>query len=346
MNLRFVFSFMLFAGLLSCKKNESAAPAPSPKNAYSVGTVEGYLAKTGALTAAVTAAGNLVAAEETMLHPEAAGRVVQINLPEGKLVAKGVLLLKIFDADIKTQIDKLNTQLKQAQITEQRLGELLQVKGVSQQEYDLAALQVQTLKSEIELQKINLQKTELRAPYDGIIGLRKISPGAYVSPATEIASIRAASALKLDFAIPEKYSSLLHVGQAVQFTVEGHSETYKATIVATEQRIESDTRNLNVRALVQGGKTLLPGAFAEVSLILGDKHQALLIPNQAIIPQARNKQVILCKGGKAQFVTVKTGVRQANLIEITSGLSAGDTVVTTGVLFLRPDSPVKFSKVE
>lgn len=336
----------LFATLASCKKTEPATTAQPAKAAFTVTSIEGYIAKTGPLTAAVTASGSLVAAEETILHPEASGRVVTINLPEGKMVAKGVLLLKVFDADIKTQIEKLKTQLKQAEITEQRLAELLKVKGVSQQEYDLAALQVQTLKSEIELQQIYIRKTELRAPYNGIIGLRKISPGAYVTPATEIATIRAASALKLDFAVPEKYSNLLRVGQTVSFTVEGSPGNHTAKIVATEQRIEADTRNLNVRALVNGSKGLLPGAFADVNLILGDKKDALLIPNQAIIPQARNKQVIVSRGGKAQFVTVKTGVRQANMIEITEGLAAGDTVATTGVLFLRPDSAVKFSKVD
>jgi membrane fusion protein (multidrug efflux system) len=346
MKLCTILSIVLISTLFSCKKGESTATTQPAKSAYAITSIEGYITKSGPLTASVTASGSLVAAEETILHSEASGRVVSINLPEGKSVAKGTLLLKVFDADIKTQIEKLKTQLKQAEITEQRLAELLKVKGVSQQEYDLAALQVQTLKSEIELQQIYIQKTELRAPYDGIIGLRKISPGAYVTPASEIASIRAASALKLDFAVPEKYSNLLHTGQMVSFTVEGNPGNHSAKIIATEQRIEAETRNLNVRALVSNSKGLLPGAFAEVNLTLGDKQHALLIPNQAIIPQARNKQVIVCRNGKAQFVTVKTGVRQANMIEITEGISAGDTVATTGVLFLRPDAPLKFSKVE
>jgi membrane fusion protein (multidrug efflux system) len=341
---------ILLTGLFSCKKQEPAAnPAAAQpnKSAYTLTSVEGYVAKTAPLTESVTASGTILAAEETELHPEASGRVVAINLPEGKTVRKGELLLKIFDDDLKTQVSKLETQLKQAEITEQRLAELLKVKGVSQQEYDLAALQVQTLKSEIELQRINIRKTELRAPYDGMIGLRNISPGAYVTPATVAASIRSVGALKLDFAVPEKYSSLLKVGQVVTFKVEGNADAYTATVQATEQSIAADTRNLSVRALVKGAaKGLLPGTFAEVGLSLGNKLHALMVPNQAIIPQARSKQVIVSRGGKAQFVTVKTGVRQANMIEILDGISVGDTVATTGVLFLRPDSPVKFSKVD
>ncbi len=336
--------------LFSCGKTDKNSGAPGGgtmgKPALSVSSVEGFVAKPSVLTENVTASGNLVPAEETELHPEASGRVISLNLPEGRLVRKGELLLKIFDEDLKTQVRKLETQLKQAEITEQRLAELLKVKGVSQQEYDLAVLQAQTFRADIELLQVNLRKTELRAPYDGILGLRRISPGAYVTPATAITTLRSASALKLDFAVPEKYSQQLRIGQALEFTVEGNTVAHKATVQATEQRISEGSRDLQVRAVVADSRGLLPGAFAEVSLAVGNKAQALLIPNQAIIPQARDKKVILCKNGKAKFVVVKTGVRQAGMIEVTEGISQGDTICTTGMLFLRPDASVTFSKIE
>lgn len=337
--------------LFSCGKSEKSqpgagAPPGAPKTGLTVSSVEGFVAKPSVLTEQVTASGTLVPAEETELHPEASGRVVRLNLPEGKLVRKGDLLLKIYDEDLKTQLTKLETQLKQAQITEQRLAELLKVKGVSQQEYDLAALSVQTFKSDMELVRINIAKTELRAPYDGVIGLRRLSQGAYVTPATAVTTIRTASTLKLDFSIPEKYSHLIRIGQTLDFKVEGSPKTYIATVLATEQTIASESRNLVVRAAVRDSKGLLPGAFAEVNLSLGQNAKALLIPNQAIIPQARDKKVIVSKGGKAQFVVVKTGIRQAGMIEITEGIQPGDTVCTTGILFLRPDASVVFSKVD
>ncbi len=333
--------------LFSCGKPDTpSGSAPAKGAALSVTTVEGFVAKPSVLTERVTASGNLLPSEETELHPEASGRVVKLNLPEGRMVRKGELLLKIFDEDLKTQLRKLEAQLKQAEITEQRLADLLKVKGISQQEYDLAVLQTQTFRADIDLLRVNLNKTELRAPYDGILGLRRISPGAYVTPATAITSIRSASALKLDFAVPEKYSQQLRIGQALEFTVEGNSATHKATVQATEQRISEGSRDLQVRATVANSRGLLPGAFAEVSLALGSKSEALLIPNQAIIPQARDKKVIVCKGGKAKFVIVKTGVRQAGMIEIMEGIEAGDTVCTTGMLFLRPDASVTFSKID
>jgi len=321
------------------------APAAA-KTGLVVSAVEGFTVKPSVLTENVTTSGSILAAEETELHPESSGRVVRLNLPEGRSVRKGELLLKIFDEDLKSQMRKLETQIKQAEITEQRLADLLKVKGVSQQEYDLAVLQTQTLRSEVELTKINIDKTELRAPYDGVIGLRNISPGAYVTPATAVTVLRSATALKLDFSVPGKYSQLLRNGQTVTFKVEGSAADYTAVVQATEQSIQADSRNLRVRALVRNGKGLLPGSFAEVNLALGKKQEALLIPNQAVIPQARDKKVIVSKGGKAQFVTVKTGVRQAGMIEITEGLQMGDTICTTGILFLRPGSDVTFSKVD
>ena len=350
--MRLVYTILplMLLGVQACQKGEKKDGAPGAsapgKAQFAVSSVEGFVVKPTALTEKVSAGGTLLPAEETELHAEASGRVVQLNLPEGKKVAKGDLLLKLFDEDLKTQLRKLESQIKQAEITEQRLGELLKVKGVSQQEYDLAALQVLTLKSEIELVRINLAKTELRAPYDGVLGLRNISPGAYVTPATVVGVIRAVGFLKLDFSIPEKYSSLIKVGQTVNFTVEGKLSPYSAVVQATEQSISAETRNLQVRALVRAPKDLLPGTFAEVDLALGNKTSALMIPNQAVVPQARNKQVIVAKKGKVVFVTIKTGIRQAGLIEVLEGLESGDTIATTGILFLRPDTPIKFSKVE
>lgn len=342
----FTFFCTISLFFAACGKKDNA-PGGTPARAnYAIQAVEGFVVKTSSLTEIVTAGGTLLPSESTELRPEATGRVVKLNLPEGKAVRKNELLLKIFDADLQSQLRKLQTQLSQAEITEQRLGDLLKVKGVSQQEFDLAALQVQTLKSEMELVQINIRKTELRAPFDGVIGLRQISPGAYISPANVVATIRALTTLKLDFSVPEKYGSLLHAGQTVEFTLQGGAKTYKATVIATEQSINTDTRNLQVRALVKEyNRELLPGAFAEVKLALGSNARALMIPSQAIIPQARDKKVIVSKGGKATFVTVKTGIRQAERVEITEGIQAGDTVAVTGMLFLRPAMPMKFSKV-
>ena len=336
----------LFLFLFSCGKNDKSPAAAGTRSALTVSSVQGYVVKQSVLSEQISASGTIVPAEETELHPEYSGRVVTLNLPEGAAVKKGALLLKIYDEDLKTQLQKLETQLKQAQITEKRLSDLIAVKGVSQQEYDLAALAVQTIKSDMELLRINIAKTELRAPYDGVLGLRRISVGAYVSPATAITTIRSSGAMKLDFNIPEKYSHLIRKGQQIHFRQDGSEQDRTATVIATEQSIDPNSRNLLVRATVRDSKGLLPGNYVSFDLAIGRNQQALLIPSEAIIPQARDKQVIVSKGGKASFVTVKTGVRQAGMVEITDGIQVGDTVCTTGVLFLRPNAVINFSEVE
>lgn len=342
-----LLAFALFVASCSNSDNQTNGGGKPARVSYDLLSIEGFVVKPTTLSASVTAAGTLLPLEETELYPEASGRVVAINLPEGKAVGKGDLLVKIFDQDLQTQLRTLETRLKQAEITEQRLGDLLKVKGVSQQEYDLAALEVQLLKNEMDLVRINIGKTELRAPYAGTVGLRRISPGAYISPATPVATIRSSGMLKLDFSVPEKYSHLVHAGQKVSFTVEGDTRSYTATVQATEQSIAADTRNLQVRAAVQAppGSRLLPGGFADVNLNLGKQNQALLIPTQAIVPQARDKVVFVSRNGLATPVPVKTGVRQSGMVEITDGLAVGDTIAVTGILFLRPQAALQFSKI-
>jgi membrane fusion protein (multidrug efflux system) len=340
----------VLAGVFVSSCGMSEAPKEgklSVKDAYSVTTIEGFIVRPTPLTSGLTTSGTLLAEESTDLHPESSGRVVFVNLPEGKAVSRGTILLRLFDADIKTQISKLQSQLKQAEITEHRLEDLLKVKGVSQQEYDLASLQVQTLKSEILLQEINLERTVLRAPYDGKLGLRKISPGAYVTPSVAVSTIQSTGRMKLDFSVPEKYGMSVKVGQKISFNVEGSTITHQAVITATEPRISADNRSLLVRSTIVGSDDkLIPGSFATVKMQFDENPRALMIPNQALIPLARTKEVIVIKGGKASFIPVKTGTRQAALIEITEGLTVGDTIATTGVIFLKPGMPVSFSKVE
>lgn len=342
--------FFLFTGVWSvfiagCGDG-SAASAPGGKTAAAPLAIEGFVVKTSNVTGVIQASGTVVADNETVLYPETSGRVVQMSIPEGKAVSKGTLLMKIFDADLQAQLNKINAQIELAKETEQRLSQLLKVNGVARQEYDQAVLQINVLKADADLIRVQIGKTELRAPFDGVVGLRQLSEGAYVSAQTPVCTIRTTSNLKLDFSVPEKYGSQINSGMLVSFKIEGDTTSYSANVVATEQSVEVETRNLNVRAIVAGNnRKILPGAFAEVNVILGSKTDALMIPSQCIIPQARNKVVIVSRAGKATFVPIKTGIREEAMVEITSGLQVGDTIATTGILFLRPEVPLTFSKI-
>jgi membrane fusion protein (multidrug efflux system) len=309
--------------------------------------VDAYVVMPSLLIDEISVSGSLRPYEEVELKSEVAGRVVYMDLPEGKQVKKGTLLVKLFDDDLQAGLKKLQIQLEIQEKIHERQSELLKVNGISQNDYDLTGLQLNSLRADIEVQKVLIRKTEVLAPFDGIIGLRNISMGAEVTPSTLLAIIRSESKLKLDFSVPEKYSTSIGPGMKVNFTLSNDDKPYEATVFATEQGIDLATRNLKVRALVDNETDhLLPGAFTDVKLQLNRKVNALLIPTQAIIPSEQTKSVILARNGKAHFVEVKTGVRRASNIEITDGLQPGDTIITTGILFLKENSKLSYLTVK
>ncbi len=288
--------------------------------------------------------GSLLASEQTDLHTEISGRVTQLPIREGAQVKAGELLVKLYDADLQAQLKKLQVQLEIARKTEQRTKELLAAGGASQQDYDLASLQSSNIAADIDIIKSSISKTEIRAPFGGRIGLRNISPGAYITPATVIASIREVGHLKLDFDVPEKYSSIIKIGNEVSFSISGDAGNYLARVIATESDVNEQSRTLKVRALVQSvSDKLVPGSFANVKVSLASRPSALMIPTQALIPQARDKKVIVLKSGVANFVSVTTGFRSNKSIEITNGLHEQDTIITTGLLFVKPGAKVDIS---
>ena len=333
----------LTAGLLSCntKKNDTSSNLTN-----TISDIEGFVVKPSVIDQTISISGTIKSLEETVLMPEVAGRVVRINLQEGKFVKQGVVLIKLFDDDLQAQLHKAQAQLDLAEQVQIRQGELMRVNGISQLDYDQSVLQVHSIKADIEVIKVQIRKTEVHAPFDGVIGLRNISLGAEVTPSTSLATIRAVKQLKLDFSVPEKYSNQVQNGTKVQFTIQGSDDKYDATVMATEEGIDPVTRNLKVRALVSMNTTsLVPGTFANVELKLNENKNALMVPTQAIIPRERDKELIVARNGKARFIKVKTRIRQESMIEVTSGIDAGDTVVTTGILFIKPGVVLKFAKV-
>jgi len=311
--------------------------------------VDGFIVSPTYLSSDITVTGSLLAFNEVELRNEVAGRLVMVNLPEGKVVRKNTLLVKLYDADLQAALLKLKSQLDIQKKICQRQGQLLKVKGISQNDYDQTVLQINSLKADIAQEKALIRKTEVRAPFDGTIGLRQISVGAFVSASTLLATIRTNQNIKLDFYVPEKYSTIIKNGMKVTFTIAGSSTNYSASVIATEHNIENATRNLKVRAMVENinhSQVFVPGAFANVSLNLGSKSNALMIPSQAIIPEDENKSVIVARGGKAHFVNIKTGIRKSSMVEVTEGLVPGDTVITSGILFLKEDGILEYSSVK
>jgi membrane fusion protein (multidrug efflux system) len=205
-------------------------------------------------------------------------------------------------------------------------------------------LNVNNIKADIEITKANITKTEIRAPFSGRLGLKYISPGAFVTPLTVVTTISQINKLKLQFSVPEKYGSEIKNGQLVSFTVNGSAKTFAASVMATETAIGEDTRSLTVRALVSNSDpALIPGSFASVQMILGSNPNAIMIPNSAVLPQGRKKQVFLFKDSKALPMEITTGMRDSANVQVLTGLFPGDTLITSGLLFLRPGVDVKLS---
>lgn len=331
---------LLFFSCSTKKDGPVAARARGPVQA------DGFLVQPRSVSETVEVPGTLLPEEETDIRAEVSGRVVELDIAEGGVVPKGKLLVKLFDGDLQAQLRKLEVQLQIAQKSEERQAELLKINGISQQDYDLAQLNVENLKADIEATGIAIAKTEIRAPYRGKLGLRRVSLGSYLSPNDIITSIRQVERLKLEFAIPEKYAKSVGPGDKVRFRVDGGQQWHQATVMATENSVDETTRTLTVRALVvEGHKELVPGVFAKVNLQLGRTDNALMVPTQAVIPQARGKQVIIYSGDSIAFREVETGIRDSAYVQITNGLQAGDTVIISGLMAIRPTSAVKLEKI-
>lgn len=341
------FTLAIFATtILSCKEKGAGSAPPAQSRANAPVQAEAFLVRTKPLSENIEVPGSLLPFETTEIRPEISGRVVSLNIPEGRAVRKGALLAQLFDGDLQAQLKKLQVQLSIAEKTAERYNELVKIQGISQQEYDLSELQVSNLKADIQLIQVDIDRTRITAPYAGLVGLRSVSNGAYITPTTVITTISQVNDLKLEFTVPEKYSDDMRAGKQVQFMVNDADRRFVANVMATENIIEANTRSLRVRAVVKGDNpSLVPGAFAKVSLQLGKDNEAMIIPTQAVIPQAREKKAIVMKGGVPTFVTVVTGIRDSSFVQVLEGLNVGDTVLTSGLLAIRPESKVAITKI-
>lgn len=290
--------------------------------------------------------GSLLANEDVNLRSEISGKITQLKLEEGKAVGEGELLIKINDSELQAQLRQANYRVSLAEVRERRQRQLLEKGGISQEDYDATLNELNVLKAEAALTQAQIEKTEITAPFDGIVGLRFVSNGSYISPTTEIATLQSIDPIKLEFSVPERYAGEVQEGDRVIFSVQGFDSDFEAAIYAIEPRIDPQTRTLKIRARAGNpdGK-LLPGAFANLELILQEIEGALLIPSIAVIPELQGQKVFLLKNGKVQEQQVVTGIRTENEVQILEGVAEGDTVLTTGLLQVRNGTEVRVGEV-
>jgi membrane fusion protein (multidrug efflux system) len=262
--------------------------------------------------------------------------VVAINFTEGAHVKEGALLVKLNDADLRATRQRALQRKELATLREQRLAKLVKEGVTRQEEYDAAWNELQVQFAEIELAEAQIAKTEIRAPFSGVVGLRYVSEGAFVNAATRVATLQRLDRLKIDFSIPEKYAGRIKPGMPITFTVAGGEQKFNGQIYAFDPRIDAGTRSVLLRALCPNPDgRLLPGAFANVELALTQTNDAILIPSEAVIPGITDKNVFVINDGKATRRIVETGTRTASQVQILSGLKVGDVLITSGLQQMR-----------
>jgi len=330
--------------LNKCKDNDStsssaSATSPAKKPALEV---SGIVVRSSVVTDRIFATGTVLANEEVEIKNEIAGRITSILFKEGSKVKKGDLLLKIFDEDLKAQLKKLNLQKELAEKNESRQRDLLSIQGISQQDYDIILNQLNQVKSDISLLQVQISKAEIRAPFSGTIGLKAISEGAMIPVGTRIVTMQDIDPVKIEFSIPERYRFSAKNGEHVNFKIATSSKTYSATVYASEPKIDVQTRTLLIRATCSNPNAeILPGSFANLEVPLNKIDDAMMIPTQSLIPDLKGQKVITVHSGKASPVKVTIGFRNDSAVQVISGLQAGDTVITSGILQARPDMSLK-----
>jgi membrane fusion protein (multidrug efflux system) len=326
---------------LKTKSSGAAGAAGLASQGRQILNVSGYIIKPERFSDLVKSSGTLRPDEEVDLAFETSGKIISIKFSEGTRVKKGDLLAKINDRQLQAQLEKLLAQKKLTEAKEFRERSLLEKDAISQESYDQIVTELQTTVADINLVQARISETELRAPFDGIIGLRYLSEGSYATSSTKIAKLIKISPLKIEFSIPETYSSEIRIGYPVTFTIVGINNNFEASVYAVDPKIDIETRTIVLRALYPNTREeLKAGRYASITLVMSQIENAVSIPTEALIPEMDGEKVFIYNSGKASSVTVKTGLRTESRIQITDGLHFGDTLLTTGILQLRQNLPV------
>ena len=324
-----------------------AKPAMGGKGGNKILNVNGKLIKPSGLTDEFVTTGLILPDEEVNLSFETSGKITEIRFTEGTAVRKGQILAKVNDLPLQAKLKQLTAQLDLAQNRVYRQEQLLKKDAASQEAYEEAKTKLATLEAEIEGVKISIQLTELHAPFDGVIGLRQVSVGAYATPSTVVAKLTKISPLKIEFSVPERYASQIHKGVNMDFQVEGFQDAFHAQVYAVESAVDKDQHVFTARGLYpNNNRKLLPGQYASITLKKAEIGDALVIPSEAIVPEMGVDKVFCYRAGKAMPVEITTGIRTAGEVQVLSGLQVGDTIITSGTLQLRMGLPVTLDVVE
>ncbi|MFZ1422666.1 MAG: efflux RND transporter periplasmic adaptor subunit [Saprospiraceae bacterium] len=343
---------ILIIAVLACIKyfiidgSSSQMKAIKPGGGQAAMNIQALITKSEIVKNSLFSTGTIIANESVQLVPETSGKIMKLNLPEGKNIQKGELLLKINDSELQAQLRKLKTEELLAIEKESRQKKLFEINSVSKDEYESALNNLQLIRADQEIIKTQIAKTELRAPFNGRLGFKNVSEGSYVSTAVVVANLHQLDPVKIDFSIPERYAKLVQLGRSIYFKSDVSDKMTEAKIIAIEPVINESTRSLKIRAQCPNKQNmLLAGSFVRIEINLLDQEKSILIPTEALIPILKAYKVFVYKSGKAAEVKVITGLRTETQVQITEGLQEGDTLITSGIMQLKAGSPVKIVSI-
>ena len=341
-NFIFIALVLVLAGAIVYKALWSKpAQAVSGGLARTALPVNMQVVKPERFTETLSVIGSIEANESVVLKSEVSGKITGIFFNEGQRVEKGTLLIKVYDDDLQAQLSKAQANLKLTEDVEARQRQLLDREAISRQEYDVSYANLQAAQADVALLMSQISKTEIKAPFDGTIGFRKVSPGEYITPGVDIASLVNDDPAKIQFTVPEKYSRMLGVNTVIKYRLEGQPTERTAKVYAVAPTINEATRTLQLKALAPNPNgTLIPGAFARIEVLMETQPSMVLIPAEAILSESAGQKAYLYKGGKVVPVMVETGSRTNNRVEIVRGIVPGDTVITTGMMQITPRTMV------
>jgi len=315
---------------------------PSQNNVVSkILTVDGLIVKSSNIDNKISITGSILPNESVSITSEVSGKIKKIYFQEGERVKQGTLLVSIDDEELKAQLEKFKYNKKLYEDTEFRQRRLLEREAISQEEYEQALTELNTSIADIKVLEVQISKTKLIAPFDGFIGLRQVSEGAYLTPNQTITSLFSLDPAKIEFSIPGKYSGVMKTGRKINFTIDGINQNFIGEVYAIEPQIDPQTRTLKMRALsANRDRILLPGQFAKIELILESLQDVIMVPTESVIPELNGHKIFVKSAGKVSSVKVEIGIRTERQIQIITGLNVADTILTSGILQVRTGMPI------
>lgn len=319
----------------------SASGGGSPAGMMAM-PVKSVLAKKERLSAKIEAVGDLHAGESVVVRPEIVGRIAAIRFEEGQKAKAGDLLFELNAEEQRSALAQSEAGLKLEDESFKRIRDVLAKNLVSRQQYDESLAKLQNAKALLERDRVRLSRTQLYAPFDGILGLRQVSVGDYVSPGQALVNLESIDPIKLDFKLAEKYASKLVKGLKMEVVVDAWgNRTFRGEVLAVDPKLDESTRTVKVRArLANPDLALKPGMFAHVVLDLGQVRDALFVPEQAVQAKGSSSMLFRIVNGKAALTPVRTGERKPGYVEISEGIRDGDSIIVDGQIKLRDGMPV------